>query len=94
MNNALDENAKLKVDISNLLATKEKLEKLQELIVEKLGVNTTSPEVTFDRSNKKGDFYDVNFTILKPKSFKVDILTEWLHSLTLVGWHVNTTFVR
>jgi len=94
MNNALDENAKLNVDISNLLATEEELEKLKELIVKKLGVNTTSPTVTFERSNGKGDFYEVNFTIPNPKSFKVDILKEWLHSLTLVGWHVNATFVR
>jgi hypothetical protein len=64
------------------------------LIVEKLGVNTTSPKVTFDRSNKKGDFYDVSFTILNPKSFKLDILKEWLHSLTLVGWDINATSVR
>lgn len=64
------------------------------MIVEKLGVNTTSPKVTFDHSNKKGDFYDVSFTILNPKSFKPDILKEWLHSLTLVGWDFNATYVR
>jgi hypothetical protein len=93
MNKILDENAKLKVEISNLLATKEELEKLQELIVEKLGVNTTFPEITFDRSDVKGSFYDVSFTVLQPKLFKVDVLTEWLHSLILVGWRVNATFI-
>lgn len=94
MNNALDENAKLKVTIFNLLATKEQLEILQELIVANLGVNTTSPEITFDHANTNGNFYEVNFTILKPKSFNVNVLTEWLHSLTLVGWSVDATFVR
>lgn len=94
MNNALDENAKLDVDISNLLATEEELDKLKELIVKKLGVNTTPPKVTFDRSNVKGDFYEVSFTVLKPKSFNVDIIQEWLYSLTLVGWHIDATFVR
>ncbi|MGV2872039.1 hypothetical protein [Colwellia sp. E150_009] len=68
MSNALDENAKLDVNISNLLATEAELEKLKELIVNDLGNNTTSFEVTFESSNHKGDFYEISFTILKPKS--------------------------
>ncbi|MFT5815816.1 MAG: hypothetical protein ACI9VT_003592 [Psychroserpens sp.] len=93
MNNALDENAKLDVNISHLLATEVELEKLKELILKGLGINTTLPKVSCEDSNIKGDFYEVNFTIIKPKSYHKEMIREWLYSLSLVEWQINATYV-
>ena len=93
MNKTLDENAKLDVNISHLLATEVELTKLKELIIKDLGVNTTLPKVSCEGSNIKGDFYEVSFTIIKPKSTHKKMIKEWLYSLSLVGWQINATYV-
>ena len=93
MNNALDKNAKLDVNISHLLATDEELEKLKELIIKRLGLNETSPKIIFESSNAKGNFYEVTFKILKPKSSDREVIKECLYSLNLVGWDIRGTYV-
>ncbi|WP_064435753.1 hypothetical protein [Pseudoalteromonas neustonica] len=94
MNNALDGKAKLDVNIYNIQANEEELEELKGLIVKNYRANTTSPEVSFEKSDVRGDFYEISFTILKPKSSDRKIIRELLNSLTLVGCHIDATYVH
>lgn len=94
MNDPLDGNEKLDVNISHLYATDEQLEKLENLIVEGLGSNGTPPNITFVGMDEKGARYEVKFKVFNIKNFKLDIVKNWLHSATLVGWNMRGTLVH
>ncbi|MFE8072597.1 hypothetical protein QQM79_16175 [Marinobacteraceae bacterium S3BR75-40.1] len=95
MNNEIDENAKLDVEISNLRATEDEVEKLKAMITEKFDRKITNPAITLDRVDSKGaPVYEVNFKVLDPKNFKIETIQEFLYSLSLVGWRVEGTFVK
>lgn len=94
MNNELDENAQLDVEISNVRATDEELEKLKDLIFTGLGNNATSLKVTVVSNDAKGCRYELTFRVLNPRHFKPSTVQDWLYSVALVGWNINTTFVR
>lgn len=94
MNNELDAHAQLDVEISNLRATDEELEKLKDLIVTGLGNNATSLKVTAVSNDAKGSRYELTFRVLNPRHFKLSTVQDWLYAATLVGWNLNATFVR
>jgi len=94
MNNELDEHAQLDVEITNLRATDEELEKLKYIIVTGLGKNATPLKITAVSNDAKGSRYEVTFRVLNPRHFNLSIVQDWLHAATLVGWSLNATFVR
>lgn len=94
MNNELDEHAQLEVEISNLRATDEELERLRHLIVTGLGKNATPLKIAAVSNDAKGSRYEVTFRVLNPRHFNLSTVKDWLHAATLVGWSVNATFVR
>lgn len=94
MNNELDEHAQLNVEISNLRATDEELEKLKHLIVTGLGKNATPPKITAVSNDAKGICYELTFRVLNPKNFEQSTVQNWLYAVTLVGWTLKATFVR
>jgi hypothetical protein len=93
-NNELDEHAQLDVEISNLRATDEELEKLKHLIVTGLGKNATPPKITAVSNDAQGSRYELTFRVLNPKHFELSIVQNWLYISALVGWSLNATFVR
>lgn len=94
MNNELDEHAQLDVEISNLRATDEELEKLKCLIVTGLGKNATPLKITAASHDSKGSRYEITFRVLNPRNFNPSTVQDWLHAVALVGWSLNATFVR
>ncbi|OIQ65612.1 hypothetical protein GALL_528270 [mine drainage metagenome] len=94
MQNELDENANLNVEISNLSASPEELERVMNRISKSLGTSATVPKVTSMSNTKNGSRYTVEFVVLKPPRFNIDSVKDWLHSENLVGWRIDATFVR
>lgn len=94
MQNAIDENAKFNVEVSNLSASSEEIERFKNLISANLGANATVPRVTSMSNTKNGTRYTVEFVVLRPQRFNIDSVKNWLHSLNLVGWRLDATPVR
>lgn len=94
MNNELDKHDQLDVEISNLRATEEELEKLKNLIVTGLGKNATPLKIMAVSNDVKGSRYQVTFRVLDPKHFNISTVQDWLYEATLVGWAINATFVH
>ncbi len=94
MKNELDEHAQLDVEITNLRATNEELEKLKHLIVAGLGKNATPLKITAVSNDAKGSRYEVTFRVFNPRHFNLSTVQDWLYAVALVGWSLNATFVR
>jgi len=90
----LDENARMFVEVSNLRATDADLEKFVTLLIERLGSNITYPEASLIQVDSEGAINEVQFTVKNPDKFKTETVEGLLESLALVGWRIDSTFVR
>lgn len=86
-------NARFSVEVSNLRATESELEKFVSLVVQTFKDNATTPTVSLIRLDSKGSIFEIKFIVKKPSNFRIDTLKDWLHSLGLVGWQVEGTFI-
>jgi len=94
VDNRLDENARMFVEVSNLRATDADLEKFVTLLIERLGSNITYPETSLIQIDSEGAINEVQFTVKNPDKFKPETVEGLLESLALVGWRIDSTFVR
>lgn len=94
MNNKIDEAAQLDVEISNLYATTEEIDKLKKFIAFRYNGNTLPPVVRLVGSDKKGEKYEIFWRIIDPSSFRLEKIQEWLYEANLVGWKLNLTVVK
>jgi hypothetical protein len=94
MNKPLDENAKLDITVSNIMATNEEIEEFKKTITTRLKDNCTLPVSVFKRVSSKGNIYEVTFTVLKPKHFNLDLIGHFLHTLKIVGFRIEGTYVE
>lgn len=89
MHHEIYEDGQLNVDISNVRATEEEIEKLKEAIIRGIGPRNMPPVVTLKGEDKRGNFYRVNFAIRGPMRFDLETVGKWLHSAFLVGWRIE-----
>ena len=93
MKNNLDKQAQLDVEITNLSATGEEIEKLKNLIVTRLGNNFSTLEIKTVSNDVKGSIYEVSFRVLDPMLYNDSMVQDWLYEAGLVRWCLDSTFV-
>ena len=94
MKNNLEKQAQLDVEITNLSATGEEIEKLKNLIVTGLGNNVSTLQIKAVSHDVKGSIYEVNFRVIDPRLYNDSMVQDWLYEAGLVRWCLDSTFVH
>lgn len=91
---ALDENAQLEVEISNLILTEAEYELVAQMLDRKLMGNVSPITCERDSYNNESDYYEIRFRIYRPaeKDYSQK-LGDWLRDIGHVGFRVSGTFV-
>lgn len=89
MHHEIYENGQLNIEIHNIRATDDEIEKLKEVITNGIGHQNIPPVVTPEGMDQKGGRYRINFAIRGPRHFELETVQQWLYSVGLVGWNID-----
>lgn len=94
MKNNLDKQVQLDVEITNLSATGEEIEKFKNLIVTRLGSNVSVLKIKAVSNDVKGSIYEVSFRVIDPRLYNDSMVQDWLYEAGLVRWCLDSTYVH
>lgn len=84
------DNGQLNVEISNVVASKEEIEKLKACITQGIGNTNAAPLVRLNGMDQKSIRYTVKFAVRGPAHFNLSSVQDWLYSVGLVGWNIES----
>lgn len=89
MQHEIFDNGQLNVEITNVKASDEEIEKLKACIAKGIGSKNAAPVVQLEGMSAKGTRYTVKFSVRGPTYFDLSNVQEWLYSVGLVGWQIE-----
>lgn len=90
----LDEYADIQVTVSRLQASQEQIEEIKQWVRDRLRSTLFELDHSVSLKLKHGAVYEITFRCDEPNRFKDEQLAKKLYEMQIVGWEINSEFVK